>query len=232
MLDTFLFAALPYLALLLLIGGSLYRAFTGGKTQFRGRLAWSARGDFLWTTRSTGFFGRATIGPAALCLHWGLLTVLIGHLAGFIGGGLQLAAWVEFFRWTGMFGGVLVLYGLVWALVRRLASPQLRAMSTFDDYTILALLITIVGLGLFNPVVKFAFGVSYSVGPWLAGIFTLRPDATLVAGAPLAVRLHMIVAMLFLMYLPFTKLVHAFSFPFGYATRPYISMRGYFGLKK
>jgi nitrate reductase gamma subunit len=46
------------------------------------------------------------------------------------------------------------------------------------------------------------------------------------------IKLHMIVAMIFLGYLPFTKLVHVFSFPFGYATRPYVSMRRYLGLKR
>lgn len=232
MLDNFLFVALPYIVILLLVGGSIYRAFTGSKTQFRGRQAWSARGDFLWTTRSTGFFGRASIGPAALCLHWGLLIVVIGHLAGFIGAAYGRSGWVEYFRWSGLFGGVLLLYGLGWALVRRVAVPQLRAMSTFDDYAVLVLLILVVGLGLYHPVVHYTFGVSYAVGPWFAGIFQFRPDASLISGAPLVVRLHMIVAMLFLAYLPFTKLVHAFSFPFGFLTRPPISVRSYSALKK
>lgn len=232
MLDNVFFVALPYIALLLLLGGTAYRAFTGGKTQFRGPLAWSARGDFLWTTRSTGFFGRASIGPAALSLHWGILLLLVGHVTGFIGGAYGLASWVEFFRWVALLGGLLLLYGVVWALVRRLMSPQLRAMSTVDDYAVLVLLIAIVGLGLYSPIVSYAFGVSYSVGPWFASIFQLRPDASLIANAPLMVRLHMIVAMVFFAYLPFTKLVHAFSYPFGYLTRPYISVRSFIGLKK
>jgi len=232
MFSTFFFGALPYLALLLLLGGSFYRAFTGSKTQFRGPIAWSARGDLLWTTRSTGFFGRASIGPAALSLHWGLLFLFVGHVAGFVGGAYGWTGWVEYFRWTGLFGGVLVLYGLCWALVRRLVIPQLRAMSTVEDYLILVFLLTIAGLGLYSPAVRLTFGVSFAVGPWLAGIFTLRPDPSLIAGAPLLVRVHMIAAMLFFCWLPFTKLVHLFSFPFGYLTRPYISMRGYFALKK
>ena len=232
MSENFFFVGLPYVTILILVGGTAYRAFTGGKTQFRGRLAWSARGDYLWTTRSTGFFGRASIGPAALSLHWGMLAVVVGHIAGFIGGAYGLASWVEFFRWMVFAGGVLLLYGLIWALVRRLMSPQLRAMSTFDDYAVLVLLILVAGLGLYNPAIKLAFGVSYSVGPWFAGIFKLRPDASLMTGAPFIVQLHMVVAMLFLCYLPFTKLVHAFSYPLGYARRPYISMRSYQGLKK
>jgi nitrate reductase gamma subunit len=45
-------------------------------------------------------------------------------------------------------------------------------------------------------------------------------------------KLHIIVAMLFFAYFPFTKLVHVFSYPFGYFTRSFISMRTYLGLKK
>lgn len=232
MLDDFYFVALPYIAILLFVGGPLYRAFTGAKTAYRGRLAWSARGDLLWTTRSTGFFGRASIGPAVLCLHWGLLIVIAAHIVGFIGGAYGWSNWVDFFRWVGMFGGVLLLYGASWAFVRRLMSPQLRAMSTREDLTVLLFLIVITALGLYHSAINVAFGMSFAVGAWLAGLLTLQPDSSLVAGAPLLVKLHMIVNFVFLAYLPFTKLVHLFSYPFAYITRPYISMRSYVGLKR
>lgn len=232
MVDNVFFVALPYIALLLFVGGSAYRAFTGVKTAFRGRLAWSARGDLLWTTRSTGFFGRASIGPASLCLHWGLIILIVTHAVGFIGGAGGWASLVDVFRWAGMFGGVLLFYGACWALVRRLITPRLRAMSTREDYAVLVFLIVVTGLGLYHSVVQRAFGVSYAVGPWLASLLTLRPDTGLVAGAPLAVKLHMVVVLIFFAYLPFTKLVHLFSYPFGYVTRPYISMRSYVGLKR
>lgn len=232
MFDNFFFVALPYITILLFVGGSLYRAFTGAKTAFRGKLAWSARGDFLWTTRSTGFFGRASIGPAALSLHWGLIIVILGHLVGFIGGAGGSPLLVDFFRWFGMLGGVLLLYGASWAFVRRLLSPQLRAMSTREDYAVLLFLIVSTGLGLFHSVIQVAFGVSFAVGPWFVSLFTFQPDAGLLAGASLLVKLHMITNLVFLAYLPFTKLVHVFSFPFAYFTRPYISMRSYAGLKR
>ncbi|MBI2848600.1 MAG: respiratory nitrate reductase subunit gamma [Chloroflexi bacterium] len=232
MFDNFFFVALPYIAILLFIGGSAYRAFTGVKTAFRGRLAWSARGDLLWTTRSTGFFGRASIGTAALGLHWGLIILVVAHVVGFIGGAGNWPSLVNFFRWAGMFGGMLFLYGVFWAFVRRLTIPQLRAMSTPQDYILLLFLIIILGLGLYHSAIQLAFGVSYAVGPWFVSIFTLQPDAGLVAGAPFVVKLHMIVNFIFLAYFPSTKLVHAFSYPFAYITRPYISMRSYVGLKR
>lgn len=232
MVDNFFFIALPYIAILLFIGGSLYRAFTGVKTVFRGRLAWSARGDLLWTTRSTGFFGRASIGPSALALHWGLTIVIAAHVVGFIGGAGNWPVLVDYFRWGGMFGGMLLFYGASWAFVRRLIVPQLRAMSTFEDYIVLLFLIIISGLGLYYSVIQLAFGVSYAVGPWFAGIFKFQPDIGLVTGAPFLIKLHMIIVLVFLAYLPFTKLVHTFSYPFAYITRPLISMRSYVGLKK
>ncbi|MFN8524518.1 MAG: respiratory nitrate reductase subunit gamma [Chloroflexota bacterium] len=232
MLDQFLFVALPYIAILLFIGGPAYRAFTGAKTAYRGKLAWSARGDMLWTTRSTGFFGRASIGPAVLCIHWGLIVIIVGHIIGFIGGAYGLSQWVDFFRWSGTIGGIPLLYGASWALVRRLMSPQLRAMSTGEDHIVLLFLIASSGLGLYQSVINIAFGTSFAVGPWLAGLFTLQPDSAAIAGAPLLVKLHMIVNFVFLAYVPFTKLVHMFSYPFSYTTRPYISMRSYAGLKR
>jgi nitrate reductase gamma subunit len=232
MFDVFFFVALPYVAIVLLVGGSIYRAFTGFRTIARGRWTWSARGDLLWTTRSSGFFGRASIGPAALALHWGLLILFVSHIVGLVGGAANWPAWVEAFRWAGMFGGVLAFYGMAWALVRRFSIPQVRAMSSAEDYVVLAFLLVIAGLGLYHAAVKMVFGVTYAAAPWFVGLFLLQPDPQLLAGAPLTMKLHIIVAFVFFAYLPFTKLVHAFSFPFSYATRPPISMRSYVGLKK
>ena len=232
MVDNFFFVAMPYIAILLFLGGPAYRAFTGIKTANRGKLSWSARGDLLWTTRSTGFFGRASLGPAVWSIHWGLIVVVATHVIGFVGGANGWAQWVDIFRWGGMFGGLVLLYGLSWAFVRRLVTSQLRALSTREDYIVLLFLIGITGLGLYHSVVQLAFGVSYAVGPWLSGLLTLQPDAGLMASVPLMAKLHMIVNFAFMAYFPFTKLVHVFSYPFAYATRPYISMRSYVGLKK
>ena len=232
MWDNFFFIGLPYIAIILFVGGTIYRGLSGMMSGHRARWDMSARGDYLWTTRSTGFFGRASIGPASLCLHWGMIILFVAHIAGFIGGAYNLASWVDFFRWAGLGGGILLFYGIVWAFVRRLVIPQVRAMSNPDDYIILLLLIFIAGFGLYQSAVELVFGISYSVGPWLAGIFQLQPDVSMISGAPLMNKLHIILALLFFAYLPFTKLVHIFSYPFGYITRPFISMRRYVALRK
>ncbi len=232
MWNEFFFIGLPYIAATLFFGGIVYRGFSGIMGRYRGTWDLSVRGDYLWTTRSTGFFGRASIGPASLCLHWGIIILFVAHVAGFIGGAYNLVSWVEFFRWAGLGGGIVFLYGVVWALVRRIIFARVRAMSTPDDYIILLFLITITGFGLYQSGAQMVFGISYSVGPWIGSIFKLQPDVSMIAGAPLVNKLHMISAFLFFAYLPFTKLVHIFSYPFGFISRPYISMRKFVALKK
>ena len=232
MWDNFFFIGLPYITIILFFGGIIYRGFSGMMSGHRSKWDLSVRGDYLWTTRSTGFFGRASIGPASLCMHWGILILFITHVVGLIGGAYNLASWVDFFRWVGLSAGILFLYGIVWALLRRITIPQVKAMSTPDDYIVLLFLIVIGGLGLYQSAVELVWGVSYSVGPWIGSVFKLQPDISMIVGVPLVNKLHLIVALLFFAYLPFTKLVHIFSYPFGYIARPFISMRKYVALKK
>lgn len=232
MWNNFFFIGLPYITIILFFGGIIYRAFSGVYSGYRGKWDWSARGDFYWTTRSTGFFGRASIGPAALSIHWGIIILFFAHLLGLIGGAYSLATWVDIFRWAGMGAGLLFLYGVLWALWRRMYIPQVKAMSTTEDYLILIFLILIVGFGLYQSAVELIFGVAYAVGPWLGSILKLQPDALLIEGAPLINKLHIITALVFFAYLPFTKLVHYLSYPFGYIGRGFISMRKYKGIKK
>jgi|TARA_B100000959_G_scaffold108869_1_gene114793 nitrate reductase gamma subunit len=230
--DNFFFIGLPYITIVLFFGGIIYRGLSGAMSGHRGKWDLSARGDYLWATRSTGFFGRASIGPASLCLHWGIILLFLAHVVGLIGAAIGKYDWITFFRWAGLGGGLLLLYGLIWALGRRIVIPQVKAMSRAEDYIILMFLILISGLGLYQSAVKDIFAVSYSAGPWLASILKLQPNAGLIAGAPLINKLHIIFALLFFAYFPFTKMVHVFSYPFGYITRPFISMRSYSGLKR
>jgi|TARA_Y100000310_G_C20667895_1_gene808636 nitrate reductase gamma subunit len=232
MSDSFFFIGLVYITIILFFGGVIYRGFSGMMSGHRGKWDWTARGDYLWTTRSSGFFGRASIGPASLCLHWGIIVLFFAHVAGLVGGAYNNAAWVDGFRWVGLGAGILLLYGIVWALVRRITIPQVKAMSTPDDYIVLLFLIVISGFGLYQSAVELVFGVSYSAGPWLASILRLEPDISMISAAPLINKLHIITALVFFAYFPFTKLVHVFSYPFGYMTRPFISMRRIVALKK
>jgi nitrate reductase gamma subunit len=225
MWDNFFFIGLPYISIIMFLGGIIYRSYSGIMGRYRGKWDLSVRGDYLWTTRSTGFFGRASIGPASLCLHWGLIILFVSHLIGFIGGSYNFGSWIEFFKWVGLGGGIIFLYGASWAFLRRIFILQVKAMSTPDDYIMLLLLILIAALGIYQSAIEMVFGISFLAGPWIASIFKLQPDVSAISAAPLINKLHIIIAFLFFAYFPFTKLVHFASYPFGYINRPYVSMR-------
>ena len=63
--------------------------------------------------------------------------------------------------------------------------------------------------------------------PYLRSIFTLDPNISAVSAMPIAVQLHVIGAFLFILLIPFTRLVHFLVAPFHYITRPYqiVSLR-------
>ncbi|DAC51766.1 MAG TPA: respiratory nitrate reductase subunit gamma [Candidatus Thalassarchaeaceae archaeon] len=213
------FLALPYVTILLFFFAPIWRAF-------KGHWDWSSRGDFQWTPRPSGIFGRRMMGMSALALHWGVLILIFGHL--FLG--LVGALWgpiilVDYFQWVGLAGGLMFLFGLVVALLRRIMIPEVKEMSKFEDYAILGLLITAASTSLWLVIVDGTWGMSSTVFPWLESIFTFSPDASGMANAPLLTQIHVATSMLFFCYFPFTKMVHMWSYPFIYAWRPYISMR-------
>ena len=64
-----------------------------------------------------------------------------------------------------------------------------------------------------------------TVSPWFRSIFSLRPDTDLIRAAPIGFRLHVLIAWTLFGFWPFSRLVHVFSAPLGYLTRPYIVYR-------
>ncbi|MBE7540256.1 MAG: respiratory nitrate reductase subunit gamma [Opitutaceae bacterium] len=180
---------------------------------------------FGFSTRASSLFSRNLLGAASLTLHWGLLLVFLGHLAGFIGGLLGLEGWITFFFWTGLIGGFATLFGSLVALVRRWAVPEVRAMSQWDDYLVHVFLVALLSLGLYQVVVHRIFGVAYTASSWLASVATFSPQPELMASASLISKWHVFLALSFFAVFPFTKLVHFWTYPINYFVRPYQSMR-------
>jgi len=102
------------------------------------------------------------------------------------------------------------------------------SVTTRMDKVMYLVLATVIVLGLVNTVVANIFGhydYREGVSIWFRGIFwfDLRPD--LMAEAPISFQLHGLAAMFLFALWPFTRLVHAFSAPLGYLTRPYVVYR-------
>lgn len=180
---------------------------------------------FSWSTRASGMFGRETLGLASLLLHWGILLVLLGHVAGLFGGVLGSEASIQFFFWSALIGGFGVLLGSLIALYRRVAVPEVRATSQADDYVVHLFLIPIVTLALYQVLAHRIFGITYNASSWFASLWRLSPQPELMASASFLTQLHVFLALTFFAYFPFTKLVHVWTYPINYFVRPYQSMR-------
>ncbi len=182
---------------------------------------------YSFTTRASGMFNREVQGLAMHLFHWGILAVLLGHIAGFVGGSLDLDTWVEpVFYWLALIGGLMTLAGALIALTRRIVVPEVRAMSSqSDDYLVLILLIAILTIALYQVIVEQTFGFAYVVAPWFASIWAFSPDPELMEGASLLTQIHVFLALTFFGYFPFTKLVHFWTLPVNYLVRPYQLMR-------
>ena len=110
---------------------------------------------------------------------------------------------------------------------RRTVGPVFSATTKLDKamYLVLA---TVIVLGLANTVIANVFGhydYREGVSVWFRGIFRLDPHPELMAAAPIGFQLHGLSAFLLFALWPFTRLVHVFSAPLGYLTRPYIVYR-------
>jgi nitrate reductase gamma subunit len=208
------FIILPYVALTLFVVVPIIRRRRRG-------------GGFDFTTRASGFFERPAMGIASVTFHWGILTLIVAHVLGLIGGIILSTALVDVFHWLGLAAGLATIYGASLALIRRIVVPELRAASRHDDFLVLALLIPILLTGLYPVIVDKTFGLSLAVGPWVEGIYTLSPEVGAMAGLATITKLHLVLGMIFIAYFPFTKLVHVWTVPLSYFVRPYQTMRTY-----
>jgi len=209
-MNNFLWGVFPYICIVLFFAVPVIRMV------FR---------PYTWSTRASGLFGRRVLGGASTLFHWGLMILLVAHLFGLFGGLVGSEFSVGFFFWAGLFGGFMVLVGSIVALWRRFASPEVRAMSQFEDYMIHFFLIAIVAIALFQVLAHRIFGIAYTVSAWSASLWTLSPQPELMESASALTKWHVFLALCFFAYFPFTKLVHFWTFPVNYFARPYQSMR-------
>ncbi len=212
-LNLFFFIALPYIALVVFLVGTIYR--------YRAM-------SYKYSSLSSGFLEKRTLFWGSMPFHWGIMMLFLGHLIAFlIPSGvlawnshpvrllvLEVAAFVF---------GLSVLWGLIMLIVRRVTSPRIRSVSNYMDGIIVGLLIFQTVLGLWTAV-NYRWGSTWfaaTLTPYLRSIFTLQPDIAAVSAMPWVVKLHLIGAFTLVLLIPFSRLVHILVVPFHYAWRPY-----------
>ncbi|MGY2003523.1 respiratory nitrate reductase subunit gamma [Blastococcus sp. SYSU DS1024] len=191
---------------------------------------------FGWTTRSSQLYERRLLRWGSPLFHFGILFVLIGHVMGLgipkswtEAVGLSETAYHALAVGVGAIAGFGTLVGLAILIYRRrTVGPVFSATTKNDKFMYLVLTVTIL-FGLSNTVLGALGheGVDYrdTVSPWFRSIFYFQPQPELMAAAGLGFQLHALSAFVLFAIWPFTRLVHVFSAPLGYFTRPYIVYR-------
>jgi len=212
MLDTLLFGALPYVAMVLFLVVSIQR--------YR-------REPFSFSSLSSQFLETRRLFWGSVPFHVGILVVFFGHLAGFLfPRELLLFNRVPLrllvFEVTGLAFALLAVVGLAGLFARRIASARLRVNTSPADLFVHALLFFQVLTGLYIAL-TLRWGSSWfaeALVPYLRSIFRLEPDVARMAEMPLSVKLHVVGAFVFFASFSYTRLVHILVAPVPYLWRP------------
>ena len=219
-MDTFLWVIFPYICLAVFVVGHYWR-WTYDK--------------FGWTTRSSQLYENRLLRWGSPLFHFGLLGVVGGHVVGLI----VPKSWTEAVGVSegvyhflavslGGIAGVATIAGLAILVYRRRTVGPVFMATTRMDKLMYVFLAAVILLGMWNTVASSIFGdYDYrdGVSLWFRGIFTFQPRSELISSAPFGFQLHALVAFSLFALWPFTRLVHVFSAPVGYLTRPYIVYR-------
>ena len=221
-LDEVLWVFLPYITIAVFILGHVYRYATD---------------QYGWSSKSSEILERRWLGVGSQLFHWGILIVFLGHIVGLlVPPGVTLAMGVtdeEYHRVAMVLGGAsgLVAYVGAWILLlRRSLISRVRATSGASDFLVLALLVVIMSLGLYNTlyydVFIHPFGYRTTIGAWLRSVLTLRANPSYMINVPISFQLHIVFAYVLFLAWPFTRLVHMWSYPVFYLKRAWILYRG------
>jgi nitrate reductase gamma subunit len=198
---------------------------------------WRYRYDkFGWTTRSSQLYERRLLRWGSPLFHFGILLVALGHVGGLLipeawtnAVGISETAYHIVAFTLGTVAGLATLAGVAILIYRRRTVGPVFSATTRNDKAMYVVLVLTIVLGLGTTVLGNITGHPHdyrqTVAPWFRSIFDLHPDTNLMVHAPLGFQLHVLSAWVLFAFWPFTRLVHVFSAPVGYLTRPYIVYR-------
>ncbi|MFG2878441.1 respiratory nitrate reductase subunit gamma [Streptomyces sp. NPDC048337] len=221
-MDLLLWGVLPYVSVALLIAGTV----------------WRARFDrFGWTTHSSQLHESRLLRIGSPLFHFGMLFVVLGHVVGLLipmswtdAIGIGDHAYHLLAVSTGAVAGVAAAVGIGILVHRRFKVPAVRKATLRSDHLMYTFLLGAMVLGLTATVLNSTGqtdGYNYREGisVWFRSLFTLTPDYHLMAGAPLAFKLHVLFGFTLFALIPYSRLVHMFSAPLQYLFRPYVVYR-------
>jgi nitrate reductase gamma subunit len=219
-LNYFLFQIFPYIALAVFAIGCWARF---------------DHGAYTWRTGSSQLLSGKWMRLGSNWFHIGILAILGGHFVGLLtphavyepfisSAQKQLVAMV-----VGGIFGLMCFIGMSILLVRRISNARVRAAGSGRDLLVLVLLYAQLILGMCSIIVSVDHmdgSQMVKLGEWAQHIVTFRGGAAgYVADAHWIYKAHISLGLFLILITPFTRLVHVWSIPLGYLTRPYQVVR-------
>jgi nitrate reductase gamma subunit len=214
---------LPYVALSVFVVGHIWR--------------WRVD-QYGWTSRSSQLQESRLLSVGGPVFHYATFAAIGGHVLGILipaswtaAVGIDEGLYHEISAVLGTAAGILVVVGLVVLVARRVGVPRVAATTSRTDVLAYVLLAIVIALGLGETLFMNLLGSGYdyrsSVALWFRGLFLLDPRPELMVAAPSIYQAHVILAWLLFMLWPFSRLVHAWSYPLLFIGRPWILYRSY-----
>ncbi len=198
---------------------------------------WRNRYDkFGWTTRSSQLYESRLLRLGSLLFHYGILLVIAGHVFGILvpeaatrAAGISESGYHAVAVTLGSVSGFMTVAGMAILIYRRRVTGPVFSATTRNDKAMYVLLAATIVAGLSTTVLGNLLGHPYdyrlTIAPYFRSIFYLHPDVNLITAAPIGFQIHVMLAWALFAAWPFTRLVHVFSAPVGYLTRPYVVYR-------
>ncbi len=212
----FLFGTLPYIALTIMLVGSVIRY---------------ERDPYTWKSSSSQFLRRKQLIWGSVLFHVGVLIIFVGHLFG-------LLLPVELYDALGVGhsfkqglaavgGGIAAVFAVIGGLMlahRRFFDARVRATSNRADNAIILILILQLLLGLATVPLSLAHMDGHemvNLMNWANGIVTFDGGAaSYIEGTHIIFKTHIFLGLVIFILFPFTRLVHMLSAPVRYLWRP------------
>jgi nitrate reductase gamma subunit len=213
-INQFLFGIYPYIAITIMVVGSVFRY---------------DRDQYTWKADSSQLLRAKGMRVGSNLFHVGIILLFFGHLVGLLmpesvyhlvmsAQTKQLMAMVA----GGIFGSICFV-GLTILIRRRLFDPRIRATSKPTDIAVLLILYVQLILGLITiPYsAQHLDGSSMvALGNWAQHIVTFRSGAAdFVLAEAWVFKVHLFLGLTISLLFPFTRLVHMLSAPLKYLTR-------------
>lgn len=212
MLNTVLFVALPYVAVVLAIVVGIYRYYTD---------------RFSFSSYSSQFLESRRLFWGSVLWHYGVIAILGIHLFAFLFPGVWGALIADRTRLyivevMGLAIALVTIVGMVLLMYRRISIQRVRAVTTKADWVLILALLIQVLLG-FWVAFFYRWGSDWflhTAQPWLISLLIFQPNIQYVSALPPVVQWHLLWGFVIIALIPFTRLVHALTFPITYLWRP------------